>query len=53
MVEAFFRRLQVLSICRDVEDKMVWLNLKYDNFLVKSLYSLYDGRMETFSSSIV
>lgn len=49
----FFRRFQALSICKDVEDKMVSLNLKCGNFLVKSLYTLSNGRIGTFLSSIV
>ena len=41
-------------ICRDIENRMVWLNPKCGKFIIKSLYfSLSNGSMEVFLSCIV
>lgn len=48
-VEVFVWRLYELSIWRDIEDKLVWLNSKRGIFLVKSFYSPFSkGRVEGF-----
>lgn len=43
-MEAFFGLLHEQTIGRDMEDNLVWLNMKSDNFTIKSSFS--NGRVE-------
>lgn len=53
-VEAFLRRLHTWTSGRDLENKMVWLNLQCGILPIKFLYSsLFNGQIETFPYKIV
>ena len=39
MVEHFLLSLQGRRVCREDEDKVIWIGLKNDRFSIKSLYS--------------
>ena len=54
MVEWFLFRLQGWRLCRDEEDKLLWIGVKNGNFFVHALYKALElGSQVTFLASVI
>ena len=42
LVECFLQKIQAFRVCRDVKDRVIWINSKCGTFSVKSFYSILE-----------